>query len=190
MPLPPQPCLIETPRFSMRLPEEADLPALYAIHSNDEVNRFLPYVTWTSMDDAKAWVDRATTRLKAEQATQFVVFDRASGRLIGSCVLFLFDFESGTAEMGYALDQPFWGKGYMPEMLNALIGFAFGPLGLRRLEAEVDVRNLPSHHLLLKLGFEHEGVRRENRFMKGEVKTSNIYGLLKHEWQARIGAGA
>ncbi len=185
MPLPPPPYLIETPRFSIRLPDEADLPALYAIHSNDEVNRFLPYVTWTRLDDAKAWVERAATRLKAEQATQFVVIERASGSLIGSCVLFLFDFESGTAEMGYALDQPFWGKGYMQEMLNALIGFAFGPLGLRRLEAEVDVRNLASHHLLLKLGFEHEGVRRENRVMKGEVKTSNIYGLLKHEWQAR-----
>ena len=61
---------------------------------------------------------------------------------------------------------------------------------LRRLEAEVDVRNLPSHHLLLKLGFEHEGVRRENRFMRGEIKTSNIYGLLRHEWQARIATEA
>ena len=185
MPLPAPPYLIETPRFLLRLPDDADLPALYAIHSVDEVNRYLPYVTWASMADAEAWITRARTRLAAEQATQFVIIDKAGGQLIGSCVLFMFDFESGLAEMGYALAQPCWGKGYMREILSALIDFGFGPLGLRRLEAEVDVRNPASHHLLLALGFEHEGLRRENRFMRGEIKDSNIYGLLRHEWQAR-----
>jgi [ribosomal protein S5]-alanine N-acetyltransferase len=190
MPLPPLPYQIDTPRFTLRLPEEADLPALYAIHSNDAVNRFLPYVTWTSLDDARAWIERAANRLKSEEAIQFVVIEKASGQLVGGCVLFKFDFESGVAELGYALDEPFWGKKYLQEILPALIGFAFGPLGMRRLEAQVDVLNTASHHLLLKLGFEHEGVRRENCVMKGDIKSTGIYGLLGREWRDRMEASA
>lgn len=183
MPLPSPPYLIETPRFMLRLPQDIDLPDLYAIHSVDIVNRYLPYVTWTAMEDARAWLERARTRLQAQQGIQFVIVDKAREQVIGGAVVFGFDFDSGLAEIGYAIGQPYWGRGYMREILQGLIRFGFEALGLRRLEAQVDVRNTGSHHLLLAVGFEHEGMRRQNCTMKGEIKDSNVYGLLKNEWQ-------
>jgi RimJ/RimL family protein N-acetyltransferase len=70
----------------------------------------------------------------------------------------------------------------MQEALSLLFAFAFDDLSLRRLEAEVDPRNLASDRLLLRLGFTREGVLRERWVTKGEVKDANIYGLLRHEW--------
>lgn len=169
-------------RLSLRLVEQRDLPQLLQIHSVDAVNRYLPYSTWQGMADAEAWYQRVLSRHAAGAALQFVMEKKTSGQVIGSAILFDFDKESGLAELGYALGQPHWGGGYMREALVALIGHAFGAMGLRRLEAEVDPRNLASNALLQKLGFTHEGMLRQRRVMKGEIKDANLFGLLRSEW--------
>ncbi len=63
--------------------------------------------------------------------------------------------------LGYHMDQDFLRKGYMTEAVAAVVDYAFGPLGLHRVEANVMPRNLPSLSLLRKLGFEEEGLARD-----------------------------
>jgi RimJ/RimL family protein N-acetyltransferase len=55
-------------------------------------------------------------------------------------------------------------------------------MALRRIEAEVDPRNLPSGHLLLRLGFAKEGLLRQRWFIKGEARDTEVFGLLRDEW--------
>ena len=64
-----------------------------------------------------------------------------------------------------------------------MLGCAFGEMGLRRIEAEVDTRNLSSIGLLRRLGFQKEGLLRERWVVKGETKSVELHGLLNHEWQ-------
>jgi RimJ/RimL family protein N-acetyltransferase len=73
----------------------------------------------------------------------------------------------------------------MGEALTALLDSAFGSMGLRRIEAEVNTRNRPSAALLLRLGFTKEGVLRERWISKGRAADVEMYGLLRHEWSAR-----
>jgi len=175
---------IDTARLRLRFVTEADLPDLLRINGVDEVTRYLPYATWQTLADAEAWYGRVLKRHEEGSAMQFVLADKASGTVVGTCLLFRFEPDNGAAEIGYALGRPHWGTGVMREGLNALIDHAFGPLALRRLEAHVDPRNLASHQLLLRLGFTHEGMLRQRWVMKGEVKDSNVYSLLRHEWPA------
>jgi RimJ/RimL family protein N-acetyltransferase len=175
---------IETPRLRLRLVTEADLPDLLRIHEVDEVTRYLPYTTWQTLADAEAWYGRVVKRHEEGSAMQFVLADKASDTAVGTCLLFRFEPDNGAAELGYALGRSHWGTGVMREGLNALIGYAVGPLGLRRLAAHVDPRNQASHRLLLRLGFTHEGMLRQRWVMKGEIKDSNVYSLLRHEWPA------
>ncbi|MGQ5524107.1 GNAT family N-acetyltransferase [Chitinimonas sp. PSY-7] len=171
-----------TSRLHLRLVRQEDLPDLLAIHSVDEVNHHLPYVTWESMDDAQVWYDKATTRHEDGSAAQFVVLERDTLCVVGSCLLFRFDLGSLRAEVGYVLGKPFWHKGYMREALAGLCDYAFNQLGLRRLEAEVEPQNEASRHLLEHLGFTCEGLLRQRWITKGEVKDTYMYGLLSHEW--------
>jgi RimJ/RimL family protein N-acetyltransferase len=71
----------------------------------------------------------------------------------------------------------------MSEALRLLVDFAFGSLGLHRLEADVDPRNGPSLRLLERLGFRREGLLRERYHAQGEIQDSVILGLLAPEWQ-------
>lgn len=90
--------------------------------------------------------------------------------------------------IGYCFDEPVWGKGYATEAVRAMLQWAYGALDLNRVEAELDTRNAASARVLEKLGFEREGLRREDCIVSGEVSDSWIYGLLRRDWKADPGA--
>ena len=69
---------------------------------------------------------------------------------------------SGTtypADFGYALDEPFWGRGYATEMAAAVLRYGFRDLGLPRLHAIATLDNHASHRVLLKIGMKRNGER-------------------------------
>ena len=175
---------IESPRLRIRLVESADLADLLEVNGDEEVTRFLPYATWRSMDDAGAWLARMSGMHAAGTALQFVIVEKASGRAIGTLLLFRHDEASARAEIGYVMGRAQWGRGFTREALKALIGYAFGTAGLNRIEANVDPDNVASNGLLLRLGFVLEGRLRENWVTKGKAGDTHVYGLLRRDWVA------
>ena len=161
-----------------------DLDDLFDVHSVDAVNRYLPYDTWNNSADAEAWMDRVEDRIKDGKAMQFVIRDRALGKAIGGCILFGYDETHGRAELGYAIGQDHWGKGYAKEAIQCLLVYAFETLRLRRIEAKVDARNGASSGLLLKLGFSNEGCLRQwgRDTDQNTLIDLQLYALLHHEW--------
>src|SRR5512138_3217665 len=49
-----------------------------------------------------------------------------------------------SAYLGYQIGRPYEGQGYMSEAMKLIIDFAFGPLRLHRLEANIQPTNAPS----------------------------------------------
>ena len=182
MPLTPPPPL-ETPRLRVRVFQESDLADLAVVNGDDETTRFLPYATWQTPEDAQAWHHRIRAMVLAGTGVQMVLEERASGRVIGACVVFRHEEASARAELGYVLGRAQWGLGFMHEALTPVITHAYEAWQLRRLEAEVNPRNLPSVGLLRKLGFTCEGRLRQRWAAKGQIYDTNIYGLLRGEWR-------
>lgn len=176
---------IESSRVLVRLLEEADLPSLLVMNSNAEVTALLPYATWNCLADGKAWYDRMRGIEAAGTALQFVVVSKSTNLAIGTCLLFRLEEASGRVELGYALDREYWGQGLMREALTGLLGAAFGGMGLRRIEAEVNTRNPASAKLLVRLGFTKEGLLRKRWVVKGHAEDFEVFGLLRDELQAR-----
>ena len=175
---------IEGERVRVRLLAESDLPALFAVNSDEAVTKLLPYATWTSAADGDAWFARMAGIQASGLALQFVVADTASDKAIGTALLFRLEEGSARAELGYALGRAHWGRGLMHEALSALLDRAFGAMALRRIEAEVDVANAASARLLQRLGFTREGLLRQRWLTKGMARDFEIFGLLRDEWPA------
>jgi [ribosomal protein S5]-alanine N-acetyltransferase len=68
--------------------------------------------------------------------------------------------------------------------VTAACDHAFGPLGLHRIEAEVDPGNVPSNRLLAGVGFVLEGRLRQRWIDRGAAHDTNIYGLLAADWRS------
>jgi ribosomal-protein-alanine N-acetyltransferase len=82
----------------------------------------------------------------------------APRRVVGSVALT--HVLRGSARFGclaYRADAELQGRGYTTEAADALLDFAFGPLGLHRAELSVMPRNKPSLRVAEKLGFTREG---------------------------------
>jgi RimJ/RimL family protein N-acetyltransferase len=87
-----------------------------------------------------------------------------------------------SAELGYWLGEPYWGKGIASAAVPVVVDFGFRELDLVRLQALVFARNTASAHVLEKCGFRLEG-----RLVKGIYKNGeNIDGLM----YARLRDGA
>lgn len=178
----------EATRVLVRPVEKGDLPALMAVNGDEETTRFLPYAAWRTLADAEAWLTRMRALEAGGTARQYVVVGRDEGRAIGTCLIFRHDEGSRRAELGYVLARTHQGQGLMREALTALIDGAFGPMNLRRLEAEVDPRNVASTRLVEALGFTREGVLRERWGDGADAYDVAAWGLLDREWAARIRA--
>jgi RimJ/RimL family protein N-acetyltransferase len=175
---------IRTARLELRPLREADVPALFAIHSDPEAMRYWDAPPWTDDDRGHAMVARDLA-LATRDYLRLGIESSVSGKLLGTCALWGIHVQCRRAEIGYILGSLAWGKGYMHEALSALLDYGFAELDLNRVEADTDPRNDRSTRLLERLGFSQEGLFRERCIVDGEVSDAAMYGLLRREWARR-----
>ena len=81
------------------------------------------------------------------------LIDKESKKVIGHCGFHTWDKEDGKAEISYGLRKRFRKKGLMSEAIHPVISFGFSEMKLKKIEAYIKTKNLPSKELISKLGF-------------------------------------
>ncbi|MCF3121507.1 MULTISPECIES: GNAT family N-acetyltransferase [Streptomyces] len=102
--------------------------------------------------------ERRLERLGRPTHEGFVICLRDTGAIVGG--VNINDIVRGalqTGTLGYTAYASTTGRGYMTEGLGLVVQHAFGPLGLHRLEANIQPDNVASLHLVARLGFRREG---------------------------------
>lgn len=182
MSTPPLPTL-ESPRLRLRPYRQDDARAIYALYSDPVVTRYWSFPAWTRREQANEYL-AARMALETPAVYAWAMAEREGDRLVGTTTLFSLSGPHKRAEIGYSLLPARQGQGLATEALRTVLGHAFGPLGLERIEADVDPRNEPSWRLLEKLGFRREGLLRNRWRVDGEVCDSFLYGLLREDYAA------
>ena len=92
---------------------------------------------------------------------------------------------SNSREMGYSLREESWGQGIMTEAGKAVIEYGFRKLGLDMISIQTSPNNLRSQGVIRNCGFTYEGTLRKSYLIyDGSYRDSQIYSLLKEEWEA------
>jgi RimJ/RimL family protein N-acetyltransferase len=89
------------------------------------------------------------------------------------------DVHRFTAELGYWLGEPHWGKGVMTEAVSKFTECAFDCFNLRRIYAEAYATNASSCRVLEKAGFEFEGRLRSSAVKDGQILDQLLYSRIK-----------
>lgn len=141
---------LTTARLILRPTEPGDARRMAQIQSNWNVTRMLRLAPWPATEAAMdAWADLHGKEWAAGTAYRFAVL--LDGVMIGTADI---DDISGTCgEIGYWFDEPYWGQGYAREAAAALMDFAVGTLGLKRIVAGHNAENPASGAVLKRLGF-------------------------------------
>ena len=89
------------------------------------------------------------------------------------------DVHRFTAEMGFWLAEPYWGKGIMTDAVKSFTKFAFERCKLQRIYAEPYTTNPASARVLEKAGYSLEGTMRANVFKDGRVLDQYLYAKTR-----------
>jgi RimJ/RimL family protein N-acetyltransferase len=183
---------LSTGRLLLRPMTEGDVDDVLAYQSREDVTAYLPYRARTREQVATAVADYvAHTRLEADGDWIQPAIE-VGGRVVGQLFLRLESLEHRGAEIGWVLHPDASGRGYATEGAAALLGLAFGQLGLHRVHARLDPRNRASIGVCRRLGMREEGLhRRDFRDDRapGGWSDTGVWAILDEEWAAsRAGA--
>lgn len=176
---------IETDRLVLRPLNQKDAKDLFVIFSDPVVMKYWNTPPWTSLDDARDFINSSVDAMSRQESITLGIVVKATGEMIGKCMLFSYVRESKRAEIGFAIGPSYWGRGFVSEAGQALLEYGFDKLGLRRVEADIDPNNVSSGKTLERLGFIREGVLRQRWEVNGVVSDSALYGVLAEDFQRR-----
>lgn len=141
----------------------------------DNVRNVFPYPY--TLEDARSYVTSCAENDELRQLCRATVIN---GKAVGSIGIFLRDdIHCKSAELGYWLGEPFWGRGIMSSAVKELCGTAFKHYDIVRIFAEPFAHNTGSRKVLEKAGFELEGIMKKSIFKNGVIFDSCLYALLK-----------
>jgi RimJ/RimL family protein N-acetyltransferase len=144
-------------RLLLRPFEPDDAPAVQAACDDPDVAHWIhkvpaPY----TLADAEWFIADARDKLLRNERARLAVTEVASGELLGSVSLDLFPGREA-AEMGYWVKREARRRGVALGAARLIVGWAFGDLGVERLELLTYPGNDGSQALAAKLGFTREG---------------------------------
>lgn len=175
------PVLLEAKRVVLRDFEDRDLDGCMTIVGDQRVTNSLSFDTRTRDQHAErlaADIKRAQTDPRPDY--YLAVIEQATDDFLGF-VRIGFD-RPGTGEIGCAIRADRWGEGFATEACSRMLDYAFEDLGLHRVQAAIGPENAPSHKLVGRLGFTHEGQMRDHVFTNNGWRDSVLYSILDHEW--------
>jgi [ribosomal protein S5]-alanine N-acetyltransferase len=117
--------------------------------------------------DAESFINLCKT---AKNAAKFAII--WNGQFVGMIGLIFSQAlnYSKSAELGYWIGEPFWGKGIGTKALSEIVKYGFEELELKRIFANVLEYNKASMKMLEKCGFEFEGIGKS-----ASLKSNHFY---------------
>ncbi|MCP4418303.1 MAG: GNAT family N-acetyltransferase [Chloroflexi bacterium] len=175
---------LETERLILRefRLDAADQEATFDLFSDSRVTRFYNATTFTRPEQAKAMVKRRYDGFWQGRAIRWAITLKEKDDLIGSCGFNSWDKKKKLGELGYELARPFWNQGIMTEAVKVVIAYGFATLALKRIEAWIMPQNRSSANLLIKVGFQSEGVLSGKGYWNGRFHDLELFSLLAEQW--------
>ena len=171
--------------FTLREMQATDAPTLFAHLTTDEVSRFIspPPTSVAGFEKFIAWARRER---EAGRYACFAVVPDGETTAVGLFQIRVLAETDGIAEWGFILGAAYWGTGLFLAGAQRVVDFAFGAMGLRRLEARAAVKNGRGNGALQKLGAVPEARLRQSFERHGERLDQFLWAIVSGQWATRL----
>lgn len=166
-----EPLHIRIPGALLRPWQPGDAPSLarYADNPRNAAGLRDAFPSPYTSEDARRFIAMAT----GPSRTIFLAIEVQGEAAGGIGIHPLDDVYRRTAEIGYWLAEPFWGKGIITDAVRAFVPVAFSQTDLVRIQAGIFSNNPASMRVLEKCGFIREAVHR-NAITKNGVMMDEV----------------
>ncbi len=154
--------------------KQDDIEYLVKFLNNNNVTKYLtsriadPY----TIQDAEWWVNTGS-KIGIVKAIE------VENSLAGCISAIPCDYENNrSAEIGYWLEENYWGKGIATESVQKMTNYVFTNTSIVRLFAPVFSPNKKSMNVLEKCGYIKEGILKKAIFKNGEYIDEHLFAKI------------
>lgn len=158
--------------ITIRRFEENDIPFKVRWINDPRNNRYLHYDLPLSEDKTRAWFNTLT--LRTNRADYTIICE---GELAGLIGLLNIDPKNKKAEYYICVDHDFKGMGIGRKATDMLIRESAEVFGLKKIVLYTETENIAAQRLFEKIGFEKEGLLKNDLIHNGRSIDRFVYGL-------------
>ena len=165
------------------VPENTKWIDLYCKWKNDpEVRRYSRNAWPRTIEEIKKRSE-PVPRGQMRESIDFTIYHKSDKRPIGIIGFGHINWVDRNANMFAMIGEPdYWGKGIVGEASKLVIEYGFSELNLHKIYAGIYTPNERSHRAAEKLGFNKEGVFKEEQYVDGQYHDVHKFALFKRDW--------
>ena len=148
--------VLETDRLLLREMKMSDAEKLYEMDFNPNVHKYLWNKPVTSIEEVYKYIEMVRDQYVKNEIGRFVVIEKESNELMGWAGLKynteMVNNKVNFYDIGYRLNEKFWGKGYASEASFAWLDYGFNVMKINVMQAATHADNIGSNKILKKIG--------------------------------------
>jgi len=142
------------PKITIRYQQVRDAKRLFEILMNPNFLYF--HASAKSVQDEREWLKKNPQKRKDNFEWNYAVL--YGDKLVGAVGIKINQHRKYIGEIGYFLDEAYWGKGITTKAVALLEKEAFKKIGLRRIEILMRPENKASEKVAVKNSYQKEGL--------------------------------
>jgi ribosomal-protein-alanine N-acetyltransferase len=157
--------MLTTERLIIRPIEKLDIEDIYEYGCDEETGQYMSY--WPkSREQVEKYIDNCISKMSSDELNfnEYAMQLKDELKVIGNITL---EVRESVAEIGWISNKKYWNKGYMSEAIKEIIEHAFSNLGVKRILATCNDKNIASYKVMEKC----------NMF---KIKTENNHKSYRH----------
>ncbi|MDI1315931.1 GNAT family N-acetyltransferase [Flavobacterium sp.] len=164
----------------LRALEPEDLEFVYAIENDETIWEVSNTITPYSKFLIRQYLKNAHQDIYEAKQLRLAICINEKLEAIGLIDLFDFDVKNKRAGIGIIIQNEMnRNSGFGKEALGLVINYAFGPLQLHQLYANIGTENKASMSLFTTFGFEKIGVKKDWNFSNTTFQDEALFQLIK-----------
>lgn len=163
------------PKVKIQPQRVSDAKRFYEILKNPNFT-FLRTKVGSVADEVKFLRKNTKKRRKNIEYNYTIIFDE---NIVGGCGIKINQNRKFIGEIGYFVDEEYWGKGIAVRAVKKLEKLGFQKLKLKRIEIIMDVRHKASEKVAIKRRYKKEGVMRKAIENSGRYFDAYLYAKTK-----------
>lgn len=172
--------------ITLRKPHQDDTQAIFDGCQDPLIPRFTAISSDYSMAHALDYVQRTDTSVRTQRELPFVIeYGNGDDRTFAGTISFhSLSVKNSVGELGYWMTSSMRGKGIATTAARILTDYGFATIGFKRIEALVDIENMPSVALLETAGYQREGILK-NKITRDDGRQVDMYlfGAVPETWE-------
>lgn len=161
--------------IKLRLQKISDAKRFYEILNNPKFLFFGPRPK--SIKDEITWLKGNPEKRRKNLEHNFTILYK--GIVVGACGIKVDQHRKYIGEIGYFVDEVYWGKGIATKSVRILESIGFNKLNIKRIEVLVNPKNKASLRVAIRNGYKREGLLKKKIMVRGKLHDAYLFGKIK-----------